>query len=128
MLYQHAEFTRVYHRFVCVCRSAEGELRLWKLDTARSTVLAAAHDSSVLSVAFLQAHDAVVSSSRDGVVKLWNVAKAQHSFTAACCTAEVRSYAHHFCNATVDSTMEHPDLIWTPSIDASKVCLAKTAS
>merc|ERR1712167_157914 len=52
--------------------SWDGQLRLWDLNTGKTTRRFVGHDKDVLSVAFSADNRQIVSGSRDKTIKLWN--------------------------------------------------------
>lgn len=61
-------------RHVCVVRSGswDGTLRLWEIQSGRTTRRFVGHAKDVLSVAFSADNRQIVSGSRDKSIKLWN--------------------------------------------------------
>merc|ERR1711865_382307 len=52
--------------------SWDGELRLWDINTGKTTRRFVGHEKDVLSVAFSVDNRQIVSGSRDGTIRLWN--------------------------------------------------------
>jgi len=56
----------------CLSGSWDGTLRLWDLQTGKTTKQFVGHKADVLSVAFSADNRQIVSASRDKTIKLWN--------------------------------------------------------
>uniref|UniRef100_A0A1I7ZHY0 Small ribosomal subunit protein RACK1 n=1 Tax=Steinernema glaseri TaxID=37863 RepID=A0A1I7ZHY0_9BILA len=67
-------------------------LRLWDLNTGRTTRVFSSHTNDVLSVAFSADNRQIVSGSRDRTIKLWNtLAQCKHTIVDDCHTDWVSS-------------------------------------
>lgn len=110
--------------------SLDGQMKLWNLRTRRPLTLQA-HTSSVLSVAsmLVGGEDAgrhIVSSGRDGFVKLWDLSTLGNSDSSpeieplSC----YETGAQHFCNIAVDRDYNSlANIVLSPCMDESQLCL-----
>jgi guanine nucleotide-binding protein subunit beta-2-like 1 protein len=65
--------------------SWDGTLRLWEINTGRTTRRFVGHDKDVLSVAFSADNRQIVSGSRDKTIKLWNtLGECKYTITEDC--------------------------------------------
>jgi guanine nucleotide-binding protein subunit beta-2-like 1 protein len=66
--------------------SWDGTLRLWEINSGRTTRRFVGHDKDVLSVAFSADNRQIVSGSRDKTIKLWNTL-GECKYTIQACLA-----------------------------------------
>ena len=49
-----------------------GEMKIWSIESRREIRSVSAHMASILSIESIIAHERICSSSRDGLVKIWD--------------------------------------------------------
>ena len=127
-------------RQLLLSASCDGDIVLWDVQIQRQvSVMAGAHGGSVLSLSSLQHCDksCILSSSRDGTVKVWDLARVtggknknngsdSNADNHAKPLLTLQTGARHFCNSDTfgaSATAQHAHTIATPSQEENSVLL-----
>lgn len=98
--------------------SISGKLNLWNLNTKRLALSTQSHHQSILSLAQINNNcsNSLLSSSRDGDVKVWDIENLCNPSLSTFVTG-----AFHFCNISTDQDGLDKYCLITPSNNLSEV-------
>eukprot|EP00607_Mallomonas_marina_P005996 CAMPEP_0182426864 /NCGR_PEP_ID=MMETSP1167-20130531/13382_1 /TAXON_ID=2988 /ORGANISM="Mallomonas Sp, Strain CCMP3275" /LENGTH=412 /DNA_ID=CAMNT_0024608593 /DNA_START=14 /DNA_END=1249 /DNA_ORIENTATION=- len=103
--------------FILASGSGDGEVKLWDLRTRRAAITKKAHSHSILSISSLHRSSQLVTSGRDGRVRVWS---------AECWSEPIMSMetgVKHFCGTATDSTHADVHSVVTPSVMEDQVLI-----
>jgi WD40 repeat protein len=101
ILWQFSPYLLLLQRDRCRSGSWDGTLRLWEINTGRTTRRFVGHEKDVLSVAFSADNRQIVSGARDKTIKLWNTL-GECKYTIQVCSA-IRLNTHCAACAIITS-------------------------